>query len=266
MDSDLDKVPERMVASEVSQPTWERHVARYRFAANYAKDCNVLDIACGTGYGSEILNFSGANRVIGADVSREALNHALKHYASDHVTFLRADGEALPFSDSVFDLCVSLGTLAHVRRDRHFVAELWRVMKPSGMLVLSTPNRLVTQPGAPISARPRNPFHIREYTLQELRGMLARHFAVAAVYGQVYHPVERLLGRANALSILGRHPGLPVILLGKALGYLRSVVQRNPELRAPIIDSVVLPFERSLLVSAEPRHMILVCVRKAGPA
>ena len=47
------------------------HIARYEFAQKYVKDKNVIDVACGSGYGSRILKEGGANKIIGIDSSHD---------------------------------------------------------------------------------------------------------------------------------------------------------------------------------------------------
>src|SRR5262249_1310969 len=71
--------------------------------------------------------------------------------------------------------------LEHLADRDRFLAELRRVLGPNGVCVLSTPNANYTEP---IDGRPRNPFHVHEYTPDELAGALRRQFGRVEVMGQ----------------------------------------------------------------------------------
>jgi len=251
------------VPGRASPESWNEHVERYRFAATYSQGRNVLDVACGFGFGSDLLGKSGAKAVVGVDVDTEAIGFAREHYRQAGLSFAMADGQALPFSDSCFDACVSMGTLSHVERPSAFIKELSRVLRPRGVLVLSSPNRLVTNPGKPVHARPLNPYHFTEFTHDELRNLLGDAFLVEAYYGQMFFPAGRLVNRSSVLGVLARHPALPFLALPRAGRYLRSLLG-GPGGGDEIEDRTfrVLRFEGRLRAVAEPLHMILVCRRR----
>jgi SAM-dependent methyltransferase len=167
-----------------SSPWWGEHRSRYHFAGRFMAGRTVLDIACGTGFGGPILSAAGAARVVGMDLSWDGLEEAARSGCALR-DLCRADGVRLPLRDGSFEAVTSFETLEHVARSEAFVAELRRVLEPSGILVLSTPNALVTQP---VDGKPRNPFHVREFTPDELRGLLGRHFGRVELLGQRPHP------------------------------------------------------------------------------
>ena len=68
----------------------EDHIERYRFARQFVSDKTVLDIACGTGYGSNLLADSGASRVDGVDISEDVINYAISSYQADNLFFLKS--------------------------------------------------------------------------------------------------------------------------------------------------------------------------------
>lgn len=162
-------VPEEGKASLMAA----EHVARYRFAAQLVRGRTVLDAACGSGYGSAILASAGAKSVTGIDIALDALP------SSRHgVTFTTADLRDLPFAEASFDCVVCFEAIEHVAEPEQVIDELARVLSGDGVLVLSTPNRMVNPPG--------NPYHIFEYTPDELRAALARRFSHVATLTQ--HP------------------------------------------------------------------------------
>mgnify|MGYP003392931026 CR=1 FL=1 len=152
--------------------TQKEHVARYRFAQKYTKNKKVLDIACGTGYGSNMLKEAGATEVHGMDVSEEAISFANKNYAGPSTSFSICNAELLNSSDT-YDLIVSFETIEHVDDYLRTLKNFYRALKDNGQLIISTPNRLVTSPQAKlITDKPGNPFHVREFTYPEIENAI----------------------------------------------------------------------------------------------
>lgn len=156
------------------------HMARYRFALEHVGGRRLLDVACGTGYGLPLLR-RRASFVIGSDLDRRAV---LRARSAGGAGLLVADGCRLPFAPASFDAVTSFETLEHVEDRSRFVAELRRVLREDGVLVLSTPNALYTEP---IDGKPRNPHHLHEYRPRELREELAAHFNEVTLFGQTLH-------------------------------------------------------------------------------
>jgi ubiquinone/menaquinone biosynthesis C-methylase UbiE len=167
-------------------PPWiyHQHITRYQWAGPLVQGKTVLDAACGTGYGSNMLLEAGAQSVDGFDVSAEAIAEAQNNHARDRLRFALGDVTRLPVSDAHYDAYVSFETIEHIQDDTAYLKEARRVLKPSGALICSTPNRLLTNPGISISDRPFNPYHIREYTHAELKALLERFFSSVVFYGQ----------------------------------------------------------------------------------
>ncbi len=160
-------------------PWWGVHASRYLFAAPMVRGRRVLDIACGTGYGLEILA-GEARAVVGVDADWEAVRAAVRGEHAPRAIVL-GDGARLPFPPATFDAITSFETLEHLEQRDGFLAELARVLRPDGVCILSTPNANYTQP---VDGRPRNPFHVHEYTPQELRDALGRRFTSVEMLGQ----------------------------------------------------------------------------------
>lgn len=137
---------EQCVIGSTTSRIEEDHLARYEFVKKYVAGKIVLDLACGTGYGTRMIrNFSG-KPTYGIDISTEAIHHAKKTYATDGLEFIHGDVTKLPFTDSFFDTIVSFETIEHLDANGRslFLKELYRVLKPDGTLILSTPNRRIT--------------------------------------------------------------------------------------------------------------------------
>jgi len=169
-----------------SSPWWGEHRARYRYAQAHVRDRQVLDIACGSGFGCIMLSEAKAKFVIGVDIEMEVVVTAQRHLSFPGVRFIRGNGTALPFMDSIFDIVTSFETLEHIADYETFLCEVRRVTSKDGCLVLSTPNALVT------TRYPRNPYHIYEFTPTELYDLLSKFYKSVNIYGQFLTPHYRI--------------------------------------------------------------------------
>ena len=159
---------------------WYEHWHRYHFAAKLIAGREVLDVACGAGYGSALLA-RHARRVVGADISAETIAHAREAYAAvPNLEFRQADCAALPFPDGSFDAVVSFETIEHIAVQEKFLDEVRRVLRPDGLFVLSSPNKLEYSDRRGFS----NEYHVRELYREELAAFLAPRFPHVAWFGQ----------------------------------------------------------------------------------
>jgi SAM-dependent methyltransferase len=167
-------------------PPWVRyqHLERYRWTAAFVAGKRVLDVACGTGYGTALLARAGAVHVDGFDCSLEAVNLAKTLWDLPNASFAVATTNRLPVCDASYDIYVSFETIEHVEDDDGLLREATRVLRPGGLLLISTPNRDLLDPGISIDQRPFNRFHVREYCRDEIDERLRRHFASVDWYGQ----------------------------------------------------------------------------------
>ena len=165
---------------DVSGAIRHEHLHRYAWCVPLALGKDVLDIACGEGYGSAMLARS-AKSVCGVDIAEEAVDHAREAYgAIPGLRFLQGDAAAIPLPDASVDLVVSFETIEH--HDRHFemLAEIRRVLRPDGILVISSPNR-------PVYAEAEgqhNEFHVKELDFHEFDQVLSSQFPAVAYFGQ----------------------------------------------------------------------------------
>lgn len=190
-------------------PYWGEHAARYVFSLPYVENKAVLDIACGTGYGIAILKKT-ADRITGVDVDPEAAAEA-RAECDDRADVLLGDGLGLPFADESFDVITSFETLEHLHERSMFLAELHRVLKTGGVLLLSTPNANYSQP---VNGVPANPFHVHEYTPAELRGELKAKFVIEGFLGQTLDPATGIPPFYEAQKRLPNDPATQIRLLG----------------------------------------------------
>jgi GT2 family glycosyltransferase/SAM-dependent methyltransferase len=155
------------------------HMHRYLMACEIASGKDVLDIACGEGYGSaRMAQF--ARQVYGVDISAEAVAHAKAVYAATNVRFMEGSCETIPLPDNSVDLVVSFETIEHHDKHDEMMLEIKRVLRPGGVLIISTPDKQTYS----IETNYQNPYHVKELLAQEFKDLLSKHFTHSEHFGQ----------------------------------------------------------------------------------
>jgi len=176
---------ERLTLGGQDLVTEQEHLARYRFAAQFADGCRIADIACGTGYGAQMLAEAGAPCVHGMDLAEDAVEICLESYTNPRVTYSVANAEDLfSIPNDSFDMIVSFETIEHLPHVEAYLLEMVRILRPGGRFLVSTPDRRLSSVLYGFTGRPANPFHVREYDEKELLEVLSAHFEIEAKYGQ----------------------------------------------------------------------------------
>lgn len=152
------KTAERVSREASDNYVFQRSLLAYVEASKMVSG-RVLEIGTGTGYGIDIIAPKVYNFVTIDKTRSEDLGTM-----PENVTFKEACVPPLPFDDDSFDYVVSFQVIEHIRKDREFVKEVYRILKPGGRFIVSTPNR-------PMSLT-RNPWHVREYTIAEFGKLL----------------------------------------------------------------------------------------------
>ena len=169
--------PQRIKPLETFGGPLASHLKRYEFAARFCKGMVVLDAASGVGYGSGYLA-DIAKEVIGLDISAEAITYAKEHYQKENTRFEVMDVCSLNFPDRYFDLVCSFETLEHLNEPLKFLAQIKRVLKEDGILIISTPNVKRTV------SNPDNPYHKMEFSRKDFNNILRKHFSRVEIFGQ----------------------------------------------------------------------------------
>ncbi|EIJ81332.1 putative glycosyltransferase [Bacillus methanolicus PB1] len=158
-----------------------RHLQRYYSVLNLVKENVVLDIACGEGYGSDLIA-NHAKFVYGIDIDQETVEHASNKYKRDNLQFKNASVVKIPLKDHSLDVVVSFETIEHVNEhEQHlFLKEVKRLLKNDGIFIISTPDKRM------YSDIPnyKNPFHVKEFYEDEFLNFLKTYFSYVDLYYQ----------------------------------------------------------------------------------
>lgn len=250
---------ERVIPGVTANFQVQESLARYEFAKRiFKKGSKVLDVGCGTGYGSSLL--AEKCDVIAVDINEDAVNFARKHY-SDGVRFKAAKAENLPFKNKEFDGVCSFEVIEHIKRVDKMLKEVNRVLEDGGKFVLSTPNKEINSP----SGKLKSPYHVKEYTADEFLELLKKYFHRVEIRGQKKNKAaekafedflksqkarEKFVGR----DVFGIRRLMPVFMKERIWKYAGNLFGRRTQESLKTSD---FPIKSGNLKSAE--YLIAVC-------
>lgn len=169
---------ERLETTVYNDNTYE-HLHRYALCINFIKDKIVLDIASGEGYGSKLLaNY--ARRVIGVDIDENSIKNAKEKYNLQNLDYEVGSTDLIPLNGKAVDVVVSFETIEHHDKHYEMLTEIKRVLKPGGLLIISTPDKksYTDETGF------KNPFHVKELYLDEFKTLISSYFKNTYYYYQ----------------------------------------------------------------------------------
>ncbi|WP_297593524.1 class I SAM-dependent methyltransferase [Mycobacterium sp.] len=176
---------------------FRRHEVVYQRLAERCVGADVLEAGCGEGYGADLIA-DVAHRVIAVDYDESAVAHVRARYP--RVNVMQANLAQLPLPDSSVDIVVNFQVIEHLWDQTQFVVECARVLRPSGLLMMSTPNRITFSPGRDT---PVNPFHTRELNAGELAELLVGGgFSDVSISGLFHGPRLREMDARHGGSII----------------------------------------------------------------
>lgn len=170
------------------------HLHRYAKAMDLVIGKDVLDIASGEGYGSNLLARI-SNSVIGVDISQEAIEFAAAKYKQPNLKFSVGSADAIPLPDCSVDVVVSFETLEHHDKHDEMLSEIKRVLRTGGVLIMSTPDKdNYKDKGGP------NDFHVKELNLDEFKSLISRYFQYQQMFFQRYVQASLIVSESKSLS------------------------------------------------------------------
>jgi len=185
---------ERTLPDVPAENYWfRRHLAVYEWVSRRCGGLDVVDLACGEGYGTEVLARRAAT-VVGVDANPEAHEHARLRYARPGVRFER---DLLERFAAPCDAVVLLQTIEHVHDSGAVLRHIRSTLRPDGTAYVSTPNVLTLAPSG--AERSDNPWHVHEYLPEEYRALCAGAFERVELLG-LFH-ARKLALHAAALRL-----------------------------------------------------------------
>lgn len=176
---------------------FRRHEVVYQRLADRCAGAEVLEAGCGEGYGADLIA-GVARRVVAVDYDAAAVAHVRSRYP--RVEVRQANLVELPLPDASVDVVVNFQVIEHLWDQTQFVVECARVLRPGGLLLMSTPNRVTFSPGRDT---PINPFHTRELNAREMTELLAAGgFADICISGLFHGPRLRAMDARHGGSII----------------------------------------------------------------
>ncbi len=174
----LEATGERLLV-DYKNSTAVEHLHRYSIAKSMVIGKVVLDIACGEGYGSNLLAQDAAF-VYGVDIASDAVSYARKKYRKQNLQFMEGSAAAIPLEDDSIDILVSFETIEHHDKHIEMMKECKRVLKPNGILIISSPDKKF------FSDIPqyKNEFHVKELYKQEFYDLVKSYFSFVHLYKQ----------------------------------------------------------------------------------
>jgi SAM-dependent methyltransferase len=155
------------------------HQRAYQEATRYARGCDVLDWGCNNGYGLKILT-GVARRLAGLDTAEHCVRAARENVPAIASDIRLYTGQSVPFDRESFDLVVSFQVIEHVEDCTRYLRDIRSVLRPGGLALFTTPNRLLRLDP---EMKPWNPHHVTEFAPATLHEMLARDFSRVELYG-----------------------------------------------------------------------------------
>ncbi|MEO5947350.1 MAG: class I SAM-dependent methyltransferase [Chitinophagaceae bacterium] len=183
---------ERLV-TQITNETMLEHLHRYSIALSYAINKRILDIACGEGYGVNLLS-KKAKHVLGIDIDASTIRQAQNKYTANNIEFRVGSILNIPSEDNSFDVITCFETLEHVEKHEMLIKELKRVLTPEGLLIISTPEKGNNSK----SYISKNPYHKKELNKIELNNLLSYYFNYLKFYSQSSFIASHIEDKSNA--------------------------------------------------------------------
>ncbi|MGI8952806.1 MAG: class I SAM-dependent methyltransferase [Chitinophagaceae bacterium] len=197
----LEWTGERMIADEGLGLGAAEHLHRYAVALEITEGKTVLDIACGEGYGTNLIA-SNAKKVYGIDLEENVIAHAKQKYQDKKLEFLKGSIINIPLENNCIDVIICFETIEHVEQQNEAIKEFRRVLKEEGLLLISTPAKENYQ-----KLNFDNPFHLKELALEEFINICAKHFLHSKLYHQKYMEASFFYPDKTAIKNIAEYKG-----------------------------------------------------------
>ncbi|MBX7206501.1 MAG: class I SAM-dependent methyltransferase [Bacteroidia bacterium] len=218
---------ERPSFEDSNNVTVQRCFYAYEFARPFITGKNTADIGCADGYGSSYLA-GFTQSTVGVDYSLPTIEEARKkHAAIKNLTFKNGSVPPIPLESESVDVVTAFQFIEHIHQRLEFMKEVKRVLKPGGVFICTTPNIKMSIA--------RNPFHVHEYTFDEMRSEAAKVFEKFELKGiqgnskvnEYYEQNARWAKKILRLDPLGLHKIIPASWLVRPYNWLTTLMRKD---------------------------------------
>jgi ubiquinone/menaquinone biosynthesis C-methylase UbiE len=218
---------ERAHDDDSNNVTYQRCQFAYEFALPVIKGKKVLDVGCGNAYGTAMMA-SSAGQITGIDYDASTVNENRERYKEvKNLDFVQGAVPPLSLPDSSYDVVTAFQFIEHIQHRKEFIKECMRVLKPGGMLMVTTPNIK--------KSLARNPFHVHEYTFDEMKKEVSgipSGFELQGLKGndkvnRYYEENGKFVRMILKWDVLGLHKRLPASWLTAPYNLVTSLMRNK---------------------------------------
>ena len=216
---------ERAHHDDANNVTYQRCQFAYEFAVPYITGKKVLDVGCGNAYGTALMAKSAAG-ITGIDYDHQTVAENTQRYQQiTNLDFKQSAVPPLPFPDGSFDVITAFQFIEHIKFRKEFLKDCLRVLKPGGTLLVTTPNVK--------KSLARNPFHVHEYTFDEMRHEISNLSPIFQLQGlngnttvnNYYLENGKFVRMILRFDILGLHKRLPASWLTAPYNFITNLMR-----------------------------------------
>lgn len=218
---------ERAHHDEANNVTYQRCQFAYEYAVPHITGKHVLDVGCGNAYGTALMAAS-ASSITGIDYDADTIEDNRKRYgAIANLSFQQGAVPPLPFPDNTFDVVTAFQFIEHIEKRKEFLRDCIRVLKPGGRLLVTTPNVK--------KSLARNPFHVHEYSFDEMKrevGDLNGSFELNGLNGnekvnKYYEENGKFVRMILRFDVFGLHKRLPASWLTAPYNLITNLMRNK---------------------------------------
>ncbi|MFI5221597.1 MAG: class I SAM-dependent methyltransferase [Bacteroidia bacterium] len=218
---------ERPSFEDSNNVTVQRCFFAYEFARDFIRDKDTADIGCADGYGTTYLA-DYTRSTVGVDYSEATIREAeRKHAHKKNLSFKAGRVPPIPLEDNSKDVVTAFQFIEHIENRIGFIEDVFRVLKPGGVFICTTPNVKMSIA--------RNPFHVHEYTFDEMKNEIASVFGDFEMQGlqgnekvnKYYEENSRWAKKILMFDPLGIHKMIPASWLIRPYNFLTSLMRND---------------------------------------
>jgi ubiquinone/menaquinone biosynthesis C-methylase UbiE len=218
---------ERAHHDDANNVTYQRCQFAYEYALPIISGKKVLDVGCGLAYGTSLMAGS-AFSITGIDYDESTVSDNRKRYSDiKNLEFIQSAIPPLPFADNSFDVITAFQFIEHIEKRKEFLRESLRVLKPGGKILVTTPNVK--------KSLARNPFHVHEYTFDEMKkeiASLTTEYELQGLNGNekvnsYYAENGKFVRMILKFDIFKLHKILPSAWLAKPYNWITSLMRNK---------------------------------------